>query len=342
VYETDEKTGKKKLTEKWESRKDKAFVRDYAGTHPAEDFAESTAYYMYQPQYLKTIDPDKYNFIKDKVFKGKEFVNDLNIPVNKEEIMKSCLAGAGDLKFYTNGQIPPEIPSNCLKNYVNNFKITDPAWCALNKDQIQALLKDQVAADIDKMNAQFRACHSQIEKNIEICNSEGNFQSRCATDKCDIAEFLKPKLSYFSMKTLRADPIKSAKDKMGMESFISTVLINGLKEKNVSPDYKLFYQTEFTNGAVKGLQESFNKQNFKFDSSEYVKAQGEKFLMMNSETTTAISSFQSDVLKIATKSKEKNLELIKIWAQKQKLNDSSMYEELADTTTKYGKGFFGN
>ena len=342
AYVTDEKTGKRKLQEQWESSKDKAFVRDYAGSAPGEDFAESTAYYMYQPQYLKTIDPDKYNFIKDKVFKGKEFTNDLNIPINKDEIMKSCLAGAGDLKFYTNGPIPPEIPANCLKDYVNNFKVTDPAWCSFNKDQIQAFFKDQVASDVDKMNSQFKSCHNQIEKNIELCNSEGNFQTRCATDKCDIADSIKPKLSYFSMKSINSSPIKNASDKMGRENFISTVLISGLKNKDkVSADYKLYYQQDFLDNAAEGMIESFNKQNYKFDDIASTKKKSSEFLMINKETTEALSSFQTEVLKNATKSKEKNLELIKGWAQKQKLKDTNMYNDLADTMTNYGKGMFG-
>lgn len=340
-YVTDEKTGKRKLQEQWESNKEKTFVRDYAASAPAEDFAESTAYYMYQPKYLKTIDPDKYNFIKDKVFKGKEFTNDLNFPVNKNEILKSCLAGDEEWKFYTNGPIAPEVPTSCLDNYVKNFKITDPVWCSFNKDQMKAFFKDQVSSDIDRINSQFKKCQNEIDKNIDICSSEGNFQSKCATDKCDIFESIKPRLTYFSLKALKSDPIKNAKDKMGMESFITTVLINGLKEKNVSPDFKLFYQKEFTDGAIKGLQDSFNKQNFKFDSPDIIKKKGESFLMMNNETTSALSSFQSEVLKNATKSKEKNLELIKSWAQKQKLADSPNYEELAETMTKYGKGLLG-
>lgn len=324
------------------SSKDKAFVRDYAGSAPAEDFAESTAYYMYQPQYLKTIDPNKYNFIKDKVFKGKEFLNDLNIPVNKDDIMKSCIAGAGDLKFYTNGPIPPEIPSSCLKDYVNNFKVTDPAWCSLNKDQIQAFFKDQVAGDIEKMNSQFKACHAQIEKNIDICNSEGNFQSRCATDKCDIAESLKPKVSYFSMKALHSNAIKNAYDKIGKEKFISTVLINGLKNnEKVSADYKLYYQQDFLDNAAAGIMDSFKQQNYKFDDIDTAKKKSSDFLMMDKTTTEALSSFQTEVLKNATKSKEKNLVLIKSWAQKQNLNDTNLYNNLAETMTKYGKGVFG-
>jgi hypothetical protein len=342
TYVTDEKTGKKKLQEQWDRPKDKAFVRDYAGSAPAEDFAESTAYYMLQPQYLKTIDPEKYNFIKSKVFNGQEFINSMNFPFNKDELMKSCLASAGELKFYTNGPVYPQLSASCLSGYINNIKITDPNWCSYHKDIIKTFLNDQIASETNKLNADFKACHAQIENNIDMCSSEGNFQSRCATDKCNLDESLKSKITYFSMKNLKSSPIKNAGQKLGREKFLSAVLINGLKKKDkISADYELYYQQDFLDDAATGIIESFKKEGYKFDEADITKKKGGEFLMMDKETSGALSSFQKEVLKNASKSKEKNLELIKAWAAKQNLKETEMDNELADTMTKYGKGFFG-
>lgn len=50
------------------------FVTDYAQTSPSEDFAESYAMYINDPPLLQAVSPDKYDFMKDNVFNGKEFV----------------------------------------------------------------------------------------------------------------------------------------------------------------------------------------------------------------------------------------------------------------------------
>lgn len=43
---------------------------------PNEDLAESVAYFVFAPTLLRNVSEAKYNFIKDKVFNGKEYTND--------------------------------------------------------------------------------------------------------------------------------------------------------------------------------------------------------------------------------------------------------------------------
>ena len=75
---------------------DNDFVSDYAGGineksknkttikysnyigKPKEDFAESVAFYVYFPDKLKQISKEKYDFIKNRVYNGKEFKGILN------------------------------------------------------------------------------------------------------------------------------------------------------------------------------------------------------------------------------------------------------------------------
>jgi hypothetical protein len=59
--------------------------------------------------------------------------------------------------------------------------------------------------------------------------------------------------------------------------------------------------------------------------------------MMDQGNTEAITNFQENVLKKANRSKEKNLEMIKNWARLQFLEDTPMYDDLAEVLTKYGK-----
>lgn len=51
----------------------KSRVSGYAQTNPAEDFAESFTAYRVAPRKLKKISPERYEFIKTKVFSGLEF-----------------------------------------------------------------------------------------------------------------------------------------------------------------------------------------------------------------------------------------------------------------------------
>lgn len=58
----------------------KDFVSEYAMTSPREDFAESFAAYVYEPQKLKKGQPQKYSFLKEKVFGNREFTDASNCP----------------------------------------------------------------------------------------------------------------------------------------------------------------------------------------------------------------------------------------------------------------------
>lgn len=53
------------------------FVSEYAGSrNPEEDFAESARVYRYEPNRLKAVSSEKYEFLKAIVFEGREFLSD--------------------------------------------------------------------------------------------------------------------------------------------------------------------------------------------------------------------------------------------------------------------------
>ncbi|CBW28114.1 putative exported protein [Halobacteriovorax marinus SJ] len=60
---------------KWErdSSRNHTFVSKYAMANPGEDFAESVVAYRYNPDALRAASPEKYDFIKELVFKGREY-----------------------------------------------------------------------------------------------------------------------------------------------------------------------------------------------------------------------------------------------------------------------------
>jgi len=62
--------------ENFEASKDHTFCSHYGSTNPGEDFAESVSAYRFNPSLLKAASVEKYQFIKEHVFAGVEFVRE--------------------------------------------------------------------------------------------------------------------------------------------------------------------------------------------------------------------------------------------------------------------------
>lgn len=64
-------------TSGWNAGKPKDIPSPYAGTDPREDFAETFAAYRLSPEYLKKKSPQRYEYMKTKVFHGVEFTSEV-------------------------------------------------------------------------------------------------------------------------------------------------------------------------------------------------------------------------------------------------------------------------
>jgi hypothetical protein len=342
-YETDKKSGKKTAVTEWEHTPDKKFITTYAGSQPAEDLAEAAAHYLYFPKKLKSIDPEKYDFIKNKIFDGKEYLTEPEIGISDDEILKTCIDNHKGFNLYGNaGYSNTQLSLSCMDSYIKDFKYTDPRLCNFNTTQIKNYLFDKITPKIQSSNDALKLCDQKLESLSNECIGEGNFQNKCAVSKCDVQSPLKEKIKDSRFGDHDKLIMKTIETKLGKQNFLSTVLINGLSEKNkVSTDSSIIYQKYFLDNAKKALAERFDKENFKFDSQDEAMKKTQNYLMMDKATTEALSSFQITVLKNATRSKEKNLELIKTWATSQSLEDTPMYDQLAETMQKYGGGIFG-
>jgi len=60
----------------WEclSASSRGYVTNYAKRNVEEDFAESYAIYIVDPELLRGLNPDKYAFLRDRVFNGREYL----------------------------------------------------------------------------------------------------------------------------------------------------------------------------------------------------------------------------------------------------------------------------
>jgi hypothetical protein len=64
-------------------------VSNYAMTNPAEDFSESVSSYRIKPQALKDASPKRYEFIKNAVFLGQEFIDESMCEFGLNELMNT-------------------------------------------------------------------------------------------------------------------------------------------------------------------------------------------------------------------------------------------------------------
>ena len=60
----------------YKATKPESIISKYGFTNPAEDFAESVSAYRYNPKKLKSISPEKYNFIKEVIFDNVEYTSE--------------------------------------------------------------------------------------------------------------------------------------------------------------------------------------------------------------------------------------------------------------------------
>ena len=179
----------------------KQLVTEYAGTNPQEDFAESAAFYVIDPEKLESIDPLKYRFLKDRVFGGKEFKGmsslEMGIAVAKEgpqAIEQSCFAQVAFYSISNNAtqigftskqnksRLFDNITPNCLIQFSRDLAKKNPELCT--KDGLSA-----ITVEISKHVApSMKAIHQIIKKNtlqesIRECSiRKNNYTAQCITD----------------------------------------------------------------------------------------------------------------------------------------------------------------
>ncbi len=339
-YKTDER-GRKVQVDNWTHTKDKQFVTSYAASEPAEDLADSAAYYVLEPQKLKSIDPEKYDYIKTNLFGGKEYLNEPDLQISTDELLAKCMEHYKEFPIYGKAfYSSSEVNNKCLDKFIADYKVTDPKICDYSKDQIKTYLFDKMAKTMEDVNTSLRSCVGKIEVHRNDCMMKDNdFRSNCAVERCNVHEMVKPKIrdaSYIDRNTLA---MESLKKKVGVTAIVTQVLTSAFKDKmGVSFDFNLYQHRDFIERANPAISQMLTDNNYKFDAKESTSSMAQMFLMTDKDVTKAFNTFQHNVLRAKEKSKEKNLELIKAWAQSQSLEDSPQFDNLAETITQFNKG----
>jgi hypothetical protein len=150
------------------------FVSGYAQTNIREDFAESVAWYVVDPMSSLMKTPDKYNFVKNNVFRGEEFFEPkLDKKIEKQfqlnKILLKCLTRISTLGYDSNYQ-------------TGLYKITfdDKSYCS---KEIEKLVLAQIASKPLKercaLEKEFAKTNSYINKKVN--NKILNFVSLLMT-----------------------------------------------------------------------------------------------------------------------------------------------------------------
>lgn len=110
-----------KVTE-YKATKPETIISKYGFTNPAEDFAEAVSAYRYNAKKLKSISPEKYNFIKEVIFDNVEYTSEAvcNNPKRlSDEFVKKAEA------YITNWQPTPQdiqkISSQCSSQAISEL-----------------------------------------------------------------------------------------------------------------------------------------------------------------------------------------------------------------------------
>ena len=358
TYKIDKTTGKKVLVSEWQSTKDKKFVTDYASTEPAEDFAESSAFYIYRPQELKSIDPEKYDFLKKNIFRGKEYLSSVEIPLPLSGLLKTCLDSKKSYTTYKERKYGrTSLSPNCLNNYFKEFLITDPNLCSYNTDQLKVTAADKIASQLNYLNNILNNAYDELPALTKECEDQNNYKEDCpgmkyfeknniSAEKMNLSESetknvqdsIGQKLHLEDFKRKNQKVIEALIAKRGKGSLLSEMLVGGLADKNkISNAYGLSIQKYFLENSAANLSKTLEAEGYKFDQNYDLKSMTQEYLLTNKEATATLKSFQETVLEKATKDKSQNLELIKAWATAQSLEDSPNYDELAESIRKFAK-----
>jgi hypothetical protein len=115
-----------------EALDERNFVSLYAMTNPSEDFAETVTLYRVNPSKLISLNSLKYNFVKDTVFLGKEFIDNSRCEKKPESLIVSESLIQAEIKLYVEknySRLKKEMKAKknlkrvLLSNFKNNYRI---------------------------------------------------------------------------------------------------------------------------------------------------------------------------------------------------------------------------
>lgn len=187
---------------KWVYDKDAKFVSTYAQTNPGEDYAESCMNYVLHPDKLQEKSPEKYAYMKENLFNGKEFhdkswVKGVQadwpelaelVKDNSECAQKlaECTKNTTMYFFYNSeGQLNR---NECFMKYKNdrlsviNDKLgSDPKYCEMGGANAISRMSDNLCGDVVRNTGRALEIMEKFDfTNVAAeCESKNDFSEAC-------------------------------------------------------------------------------------------------------------------------------------------------------------------
>ncbi len=150
---------------KWDNSQIKCIISEYGKSSPMEDFAESLSAYRYNPARLKEKCPEKFNFIKQRIFKGVDYTDP-----------KSCAPVSAEVIAKAQSELTPEFKKIIGTMTVLDTEIQEPCreifdFYPIHKDELtKCYLRAVVTKFIESPNAKTLGTLSRLG----IGNSNAN------------------------------------------------------------------------------------------------------------------------------------------------------------------------
>ena len=150
-WESETKVVNGKIVTEYKATRPQTIISRYGLTNPAEDFAESVSAYRYNANKLKSVSPEKYNFIKEVIFDNVEYTSEQACKNPKrlsDEFAKKALGGINNWR--PTSQEIEKIATQCSSLAITelsqkgtvNVNSTSMKQCYERAFYIHAALKD--------------------------------------------------------------------------------------------------------------------------------------------------------------------------------------------------------
>jgi len=300
-----------------------SFVTEYSKTDPSEDFAEDFSYYVTNSLWLKLFAKDKYDYIKNNVFNGKEF--ELKVPESLkaifdkkggvEGINQSCIKNLWAIKFL-DGSEPFLFSSDTGYNLSYYFNRLDNCYSKIideidlefkaSKDYCESggrkIIEDYIYRNIMPYLAyELQQDHNHVLENkdkfIEECFKKNQLQNPLCVEKYVVSQNSKLKEYY---------------QRNGYYFFLTNEIVNSMNFDDYlgcieNIQYKIYSESlinyhSYDLGCFSGiLNKYFKNQNLKID--ETIKFKITEQMLFNEGVSSKLSFFD-DVTQKYFKSKK--------------------------------------
>lgn len=200
----------------WQKSNDQ-FVSWYSETSPAEDYAESCMNYLLHPKTLKEKAPEKYAYMKNNLFNGREFLGmpwsvdaSKQWPALAEKLKDQAACGkkiaecSARQMFYSFQSIEAQLQLNeCFKKFKNDELAAintelgeDPKYCELGGTNAVSKAGEQFCGDTIKSVSQAVDKLKKIDFGpaIKACESTNDFSESCVIDSASSDVNLAPEM----------------------------------------------------------------------------------------------------------------------------------------------------